>query len=881
MTRRPASLLLLALAIAMGAAGWWFFLRSDPDDAPPPPKRLLAATSTYALLVGCTEYPTLQSTMDAVSYEANVRLEGPENDVQLLRTTLRDYLGVPEAHITVLAGWPQQEAARPTKANILAHLARLSREVPKGGRVVFQFAGHGSQEPDQEQGDELDRLDELLLPADVEKWDRRIGAVPGSISDDELRAALSRLVEAGLSVWAILDCCHAGTAVRGSQVRMRELSPSVLGVPDAPVGRVAVPQSVLRDTAAPLSSVVAFYAVQSNQLAPEMVLPLSKTARHREPHGLLTFLLSRTLMRFGGALTFRELFRHVQAAYDALPYPGATPNAEGDLELIVSTETGAESRSLLLERDATGWSLDGGSLRGLTTGSIVEAFRPGGLGDPARRVGTLTVGSVGVLRSALLPVAGDFPTGGDLPARLPGRLTHVAAGDVVVRLAVVDPEGRALPPEQHPAALRLVLAEPVMRARLPLVAPGDADWWLAVHPFDGTRADGADRLALLPRRSGGVARETDADALEKELCWIFGSAAQRRIVDTALPPTLPTGVQASLAVERPGAADPVPFVPGSTLQPGDRFVLTVRNESYKDAYVLARYFDASDEVADLGPAQVLTAADTGDVRLARGTLLDDVFGEVRLVVLAGEAKPGSAPPALGDVGCASQVNRPQGVTTRGPELVEGPLPGTASFAWRIDWGKMGIPSIYNEGRTELVPPAVVGRAAGSGESALPGEGVRWTSARVVPGDGSRADLLLLWGDGGLGACVDADGDARMADRPTADLARDAAAGRLPVEVTVLLLASGERAARYRNPVSVEGTELVLLDTRGALPAAEAWHGDAQADRRWVLRDDTWNAGPAWGPWLSASHLGSAAGGLDATARGRVTAALRTLARTYR
>lgn len=161
-----------AIVVAL-AAGVFVFIQvtAKVDDAVPLPLNVERQDSVYVLLVGCTEYPHLKEKW---------RLQGSENDVDLLHETFRDYLGVPEAHITVLKGLDA------TRDNILTALTRLADTVRKGDRVVFHFSGHGSKQIDTaEDRDELDEYDEILLPADVREYDGDKGAVPNCISDDE------------------------------------------------------------------------------------------------------------------------------------------------------------------------------------------------------------------------------------------------------------------------------------------------------------------------------------------------------------------------------------------------------------------------------------------------------------------------------------------------------------------------------------------------------------------------------------------------------------------------------------------------------------------------------------------------------------------------
>ncbi|MHC4960463.1 MAG: caspase family protein, partial [Planctomycetota bacterium] len=281
---------------------------------------LAAATRAedHVLLVGCTEYPNLKEQR---GYEAFIRLLGPANDVALVRDALVEALGVDKRRITELVG------DAPTRKNILAQLDRLARDAKRGDRVIVLLAGHGSQMPDQS-GDEPDGLDEIFLPCDVKRWNRTKGAVENAITDDEIAQRVRAIRDAGADVWLLMDCCHTGTMVRGAEAyeRSRQLSPDVLGVPEQRSRGGAAAKTPLDD----LSGVAALYAAPSYRVTPEMKLP--RGSPDRQWHGLFSFTLAKQLRRTGGNLTFRQLHAQMVASYQALPYHGTIPVAEGDLD---------------------------------------------------------------------------------------------------------------------------------------------------------------------------------------------------------------------------------------------------------------------------------------------------------------------------------------------------------------------------------------------------------------------------------------------------------------------------------------------------------------------------------------------------------------------
>ncbi|EKM58131.1 uncharacterized protein PHACADRAFT_206968 [Phanerochaete carnosa HHB-10118-sp] len=77
-----------------------------------------------------------------------------------------------------------------------------------GDHLVFHFSGHGSQKPDLN-GDEADKMDEAIWPADVTL--NEDGDADNVIIDDDIKSILVDNVPDGASLVIILDCCHSGT----------------------------------------------------------------------------------------------------------------------------------------------------------------------------------------------------------------------------------------------------------------------------------------------------------------------------------------------------------------------------------------------------------------------------------------------------------------------------------------------------------------------------------------------------------------------------------------------------------------------------------------------------------------------------------------------
>ena len=151
----------------------------------------------HALIIAIGEYP-VESGWGSLS---------SANDLVLMKGTLIKQ-GFQEKNIIVLT---DQDA---TKMNIVTKLQDLTRKVKQGDMVVIHFSGHGQQISD-DNGDEIDNLDECLVPYDVEN-------VTGEnhLRDDLLGKLINdlrrKLGKAG-HVIIFLDSCHSGTATMGTK----------------------------------------------------------------------------------------------------------------------------------------------------------------------------------------------------------------------------------------------------------------------------------------------------------------------------------------------------------------------------------------------------------------------------------------------------------------------------------------------------------------------------------------------------------------------------------------------------------------------------------------------------------------------------------------
>jgi hypothetical protein len=123
------------------------------------------------------------------------RLKGAVKDAELWARTL-DSAGFNVTRLT------NSDA---TRQNILGALFQMVTTAAPGDVLVFQYAGHGTETPDEDGGDEWDRTDEATCPVDF-----RDGQL---IIDDDL-ARIWDLIPDGVSLTIFFDSCHSGDGSR-------------------------------------------------------------------------------------------------------------------------------------------------------------------------------------------------------------------------------------------------------------------------------------------------------------------------------------------------------------------------------------------------------------------------------------------------------------------------------------------------------------------------------------------------------------------------------------------------------------------------------------------------------------------------------------------
>eukprot|EP00980_Cylindrotheca_fusiformis_P025431 scaffold13706_cov98-Cylindrotheca_fusiformis.AAC.1 len=94
--------------------------------------------------------------------------------------------------------------ALPTKANIEMAFELMTMQSDPGDVVFIYYSGHGRQYEDLD-GDEIDGMDEAILPCDFE--------TAGPIIDDDIYRQFVLPMREGVHVVSLMDSCHSGTGM--------------------------------------------------------------------------------------------------------------------------------------------------------------------------------------------------------------------------------------------------------------------------------------------------------------------------------------------------------------------------------------------------------------------------------------------------------------------------------------------------------------------------------------------------------------------------------------------------------------------------------------------------------------------------------------------
>jgi len=161
---------------------------------------MMNAQTRRALLIGINNYVSDKQT-DKTKGSEWFNLDGCINDLDAMKSLLTIHYSFSDNNIIVLK---EKDASR---KNILNNLDLLAKETKKGDAVFIYYSGHGSQVRNS-LSEEQDKLDEAIVPVD---------AAEGApyIRDKELAPLFDRILDNGVMLTIVFDCCHSGSLSRG------------------------------------------------------------------------------------------------------------------------------------------------------------------------------------------------------------------------------------------------------------------------------------------------------------------------------------------------------------------------------------------------------------------------------------------------------------------------------------------------------------------------------------------------------------------------------------------------------------------------------------------------------------------------------------------
>jgi Caspase domain len=298
--------------------------------------------SFYSVLIGIDHY--LPNTLpDGNSYPP---LHGCVRDVQkfehfflrrlkhknkYIQKLIAPHLGKDESQVPI--------NQQPTYENMVDALQSVTKKALAGDMVWIYYAGHGGRTPTQYKAAKGDHgHDEVLVPVNIGIDTARY------LRDVELGTLLKEMVDKGLIVTIVLDCCHSGGATRGNEdVAIRGIS-SIDTTPRPADSLVASHQILSENWLTLQRTGTRGFEISSGWLPqPEGYVLLAacrdfEGARESQLYGpyngVFTYHLLDALQQMSPESTYKLLYDRVRAKVHA-QFGEQTPQLEGERDRVV------------------------------------------------------------------------------------------------------------------------------------------------------------------------------------------------------------------------------------------------------------------------------------------------------------------------------------------------------------------------------------------------------------------------------------------------------------------------------------------------------------------------------------------------------------------
>lgn len=294
------------------------------------------------------------------------------NDVEIIRTALNAQ-GFQNRNIDVITD------KRATKSGIIEAFNSLISKTKSGDIIVFHFSGHGQQVTDIS-GDELDGLDEALVPYDAPMLNRKNDKTPSKhLLDDDLNIYLQKLREkVGSSgdVLFIIDACHSGTIERSSSEDVYRGSNAVFEIPGYKSDQYKKERSYFQESSE---------RGNNSNLSPFIILSAclaNQTNKEYNEAGSLTYALGRALSNDLSNKSYQSLFNSVRTELIPLMITATgrvhnqTPQIEGfiDRRLFAGQTVNIPKHFIVEKIKGSQLVINAGSINGLQKGAELEFY---------------------------------------------------------------------------------------------------------------------------------------------------------------------------------------------------------------------------------------------------------------------------------------------------------------------------------------------------------------------------------------------------------------------------------------------------------------------------------------------------------------------------
>ena len=303
-----------------------------------------------ALLVGISDYSNCKPEKDKPCWW---NLNGKTDVLELSKSLRKNY----DFEIVELTD------NQATKEGIRKAFEKLVSLTQEGDIVYFHFSGHGTNPPDQPNGDELDGRDEAIVPFDygyMKNYD-------GLIIDDQINIWLNALKnKKPSSVTITFDSCNSGTATRGGLSRGATWSGTIVNQTNQVSEKS--PSGLVENGQSPNTGFVYISAAGADESAKETV---------QEPKmGEFTKALIKTLEEAKPNTTYREAFEKIKDIVTRNQTQNPRIEGDWDNQLLGNSVIPTESY-FTIKPEGNNFMIQAGKLHGMRVGSKFAIYEAG------------------------------------------------------------------------------------------------------------------------------------------------------------------------------------------------------------------------------------------------------------------------------------------------------------------------------------------------------------------------------------------------------------------------------------------------------------------------------------------------------------------------